>query len=143
MTNWLKKVNSIKTTDTSNLVKKADYNTKNAETEKKIFDHDHNNKYITTQKFNRLIAGNFAARLKQENLPTIADIDDFVEKTKFDDKLKNLNQNAMSNKTIFPQSLVHYHWIAITKITNWISTGIYYLKKLNYLILTLNEPYLV
>ena len=99
MTNWLKKVNSIKTTDTSNLVKKADYNTKNAETEKKIFGHDHNNKYITTQKFNRLIAGNFDARLKQENLPTKADIDDFVEKTKLDDKLKNLNQNAISNKT--------------------------------------------
>ena len=49
----VKKVNAIQTTDTSNLVKKTDYNTKISEIEKKITDHDHD-KYITTQEFNKL-----------------------------------------------------------------------------------------
>ena len=40
--------------------------------------------------FNRLTAENFSARLKQRNLATSADIDDFVEMTDFDDKLKLL-----------------------------------------------------
>ena len=44
----VKKVNGIQTTDTGNLVKKADYKTKIGEVEKKMLDHDHNNKYITT-----------------------------------------------------------------------------------------------
>ena len=64
----VKKINAFKTTDTSDLVKKVDYSTKNAEIEKKILDHDHNNKYITTQEFNRLTAENFAARLKKSKL---------------------------------------------------------------------------
>ena len=46
--NQLKQVHAIQTTDTSNLVKKTDYDTKIVEIEKKIFDHDHV-KYITTQ----------------------------------------------------------------------------------------------
>ena len=37
----VKKVNSINTTDTSDLVKKTDYNTKVNEIEEKITDHDH------------------------------------------------------------------------------------------------------
>ena len=49
----------------SNIVKKTDYNTKINEIEKKITDHDHD-KYITTE-INKLIAENFAARLKQAN----------------------------------------------------------------------------
>ena len=51
----VKKVNYIKTTDNSDLVKKADYNTRIdwKEIEEKTNDHDHSNKYITTQKFNR------------------------------------------------------------------------------------------
>ena len=48
--------------------KKTDYNTKINEIEKKITDHDHSNKYITTLEFNRLTAENFAARLKEANL---------------------------------------------------------------------------
>ena len=52
MINYFKKVNAIQTTDTSDLVKKADYNTKIGEIEKKILDHDHSNKYITTKEFN-------------------------------------------------------------------------------------------
>ena len=49
----VKNIKAIQTTDTSNLVKKTDYNTKINETEKKNTDHDHGNKYITKQKFNR------------------------------------------------------------------------------------------
>ena len=53
---------------------------------------------ITTQ-LNKLTVGNFAARLKQANLATKADIDGFVEKTDFDDKLKSLIKKVISNKT--------------------------------------------
>ena len=43
----------------------------------------------------------FAARLKQANLASkidIPDITDFVKKSDFDDKLKNLNKKVASNK---------------------------------------------
>ena len=43
----VKHVNNIKTTDTSDLVKKTDYNTKFNEIEQKGW----SNKYITTQEF--------------------------------------------------------------------------------------------
>ena len=60
----VKKVNNMKTTytNTSDLVKKADYDTKSGEIEKKILDHN-SDKFITTQEFNKLTADNFAARL--------------------------------------------------------------------------------
>ena len=45
-------------------------------------------KYITTGKFNKLTAENFAARLKQAYLETKDDIDGFVEKLDSDDELK-------------------------------------------------------
>ena len=48
---FVKKVNAIETTVTSDLVKKASYNTKIGETEKKKFDHDYEI-YITTQQLN-------------------------------------------------------------------------------------------
>ena len=44
----VKKVNNIKTTDNSDLVKKADNNTKFSEIEEKILDHNLD-KYINTQ----------------------------------------------------------------------------------------------
>ena len=44
----VEKTNAIKTTDTSHLVKKADYDEKPVEIEKKIAEHDHNIKYNTT-----------------------------------------------------------------------------------------------
>ena len=50
----VKKFNNINTTDTGNLVKKSDYNTKISDIENKINDHDHT-KYITSQKFNKLM----------------------------------------------------------------------------------------
>ena len=62
--------------------------------ENKIPDHS---KYITTSEFNKLTAENITARLKQANLATKGDISDFVKKTDFDDKLKNLNKMVISN----------------------------------------------
>ena len=64
-------VNAIQTTDTSNLVKKL----------------------------NKLTTDTFAARLAKANLAAKADIDDFPDKTYFDDKPKTLNEEATSNKT--------------------------------------------
>ena len=58
---WLKKTN-----------KKAN------EIEKKITDHDHSNKYITTQTFNTLMADNFAGKLKQANLASWNNYAEFV-----------------------------------------------------------------
>ena len=88
----VKKVNTVETTDTSDLVKKADYDTEIYETKKEILHHNHD-KYITTQKFNKLTADNFAVRLVVK-----LDISDFVEKTDFDDKVKNLDTDT-SHKT--------------------------------------------
>ena len=62
----VKKVNDIKTTDTNALVKKAEYDKKIGDIEKKITDQDHGNRYVTTDKFSRLTAVN--SRLKQANL---------------------------------------------------------------------------
>ena len=56
-------------------------------------------KCITTPEFNELIAEKFAARLAQANLPSKNNIANFVKKTEFDDKLKNLNKTITSNKT--------------------------------------------
>ena len=60
---------------------------------------DHN-KYITSPEFNKLTAEKTAARLKQANLTTKVYIADFVKKTGFDDKLKNLNKKVISNKNL-------------------------------------------
>ena len=59
----VKKVNAIQTSDARNVVKKANYNTKIAEIEKKILDPDRS-KFITIQEFIKLTAGNFTARLE-------------------------------------------------------------------------------
>ena len=67
----------------SSLVKKADYNTKISELEKKLTDHNHD-KYITTPEFNALAASVFNARLAQANLIT---------------KRSSLNRKIISNKS--------------------------------------------
>ena len=82
----------------SNLVKKTYYNTKINEFEKKITDHDHSNKYITTPEFNKLTAENFAAELKQVNVASKCDIFNLVNKTYFDEKIKNLNKKLLQIK---------------------------------------------
>ena len=73
----------------SNLVKKTDYNTKVAEIENKLINHNHD-KYIDTQEFNKLAVDVFNARLAQASL---------VTKTDFDVKLSSLNRKITSNKT--------------------------------------------
>ena len=76
----------------------TDYNTKVREIEKKNTDHVHD-KYITASEFNKLTAENFAVRLTHENLASKNDITNFVNRTDFDDKLKNLKKKVTSNKT--------------------------------------------
>ena len=87
----VKKVNAFQTSDTSNLVKKTGYDTKNGKKEKKL-DHDYNNEYITAQDSNRLTEEKFFARLAQANLATKGDIADFVKETDSDKKIKNYQQ---------------------------------------------------
>ena len=96
--NQLKRFNTIQASNTSSLVGEADYNAIICEIEKTILDQNHD-KYITTQEFNKLTSENFAARLAQANLVAKADIDDFVEKRYFSNKLKNLNKKVTLNKT--------------------------------------------
>ena len=72
----VKKVNAV---PTSNLIKKADYDRKINEIEKKITDCNHG-KYITTPELNESTLEDFAARLAQAKLATKDDIADFVKK---------------------------------------------------------------
>ena len=79
-----------KISNVSHLVKKTDYNTKINEFENKVTDHDHSNKYITTPEFNKLTAGNIAAKLKQANLTSKSYIANFANKRDFDKKIIKL-----------------------------------------------------
>ena len=73
--------------------KTTDYKRKTSEIENKVStDHDHD-KYITTQEFNNLTSENFTAKLKQTNLASKSDIANFVKKTDFDNKLKDVTSN--------------------------------------------------
>ena len=47
------KANAIQAVNAGNLVNKTDYATKIGQIEKKVTGYDHNNKYITTQEFNK------------------------------------------------------------------------------------------
>ena len=82
----------------SNLVKKNGYNTKINETEKHLLIMIIAVS-ILTKEFNKLAAQNFSARLAQAKLASKNDIANFVKKTGFDDKLKNLNKKITFNKT--------------------------------------------
>ena len=73
----------------NNLVKKTDYNTKVAEIENKLNNHNHD-KYIDNQEFNKLTANVLNARLAQANL---------ITKTYFDAKLSSLNKKMTENKS--------------------------------------------
>ena len=111
----VKKANDIETIDTSDSVKEAEYDTKIANIEKKILDHNHD-KYITTQELNKLTADNFVARLKQANLASKNDSADFVKKGYFNEKIIDINKKATVNKTkyvkwitnIWFKSFYHY-----------------------------------
>ena len=78
-----------KITDVSNLVNKANYNTKITEIENKLSNHN-NDKYIDTQEFNKLAADVFNARIAQANL---------IAKSDFDAKLSNLKRKITTNKS--------------------------------------------
>ena len=73
----------------SNLVKKTDYNTKITEIENKLNNHNHD-KYIDTQKFNKLTADVFNARLALAKL---------ITKAEFVSKLSSLNRKIVANKS--------------------------------------------
>ena len=77
----VKKISAIQTIDISNLVEKADYNTKIEEIKKKIPD---NAIYVTTQRFSKSTADIFTALPKEAKLATRRDISSVVEKTDFD-----------------------------------------------------------
>ena len=76
-------------TSVSNLLKKADYNTKVTEIENKLNEHNHD-KYIDASEFTKLAVDVFNARITQGNL---------VTKTDFDAKLSRLNREISKNKT--------------------------------------------
>ena len=75
--------------DVSNLIKKTNYNTKVIEIENKLNNHNRD-KYIDIQKFDKLAADVFNARIAQTNL---------ITKTDFDSKLSNLNRKITKTKT--------------------------------------------
>lgn len=79
-------------------LKKTGYSTKTKESGKKVADHNHSNRYITTQEF-KLTSENTAARLAKANLASKNGIADFIKRTDFGDKLKNLNKKLTSHKT--------------------------------------------
>ena len=74
------------------------------EIKKKIAAHGHNNKYITTQEFDKWTSENFVVRLKEADLATKGDIDDFVEKKSFDVTLKDSNKKSYLEKKKKPYS---------------------------------------
>ena len=95
--------------DVSDLVQKSDYNTRINEVKKKISDHDHNNKYITTPEFKKLTPEGFAERLKQANLASKSDIVSFLNQTDFDNQVKNVTSSKnelseLSKKVLIKQS---------------------------------------
>ena len=78
---------------------KTDFNTKINKIEKKITDHGHSNKHITTQEFNALTAENFTIKLKQANLTNKGDIANLINRTDFGNKLKSFKNKNYFKKT--------------------------------------------
>ena len=78
-----------KITNVSNLVKKTDYNTKITEVENKLNNQNHD-KYIDTQKFDKLTADVFNARIALAKL---------ITKTEFVSKLSRFNRKIVANKS--------------------------------------------
>ena len=53
---------------------------------------------MSSPEFNKLIVEDFAARVRQRNLASKSDFTNYVKKTDFDDKLKNLNKKVRLKK---------------------------------------------
>ena len=77
----------------SNIVTTSCYNTNTSEIKNKIAINRDDDKYIDTLKFNKLTSESFNVKQKQANLASKNDIADFVKKTDFDNKLKNVTSN--------------------------------------------------
>ena len=77
MTNWSQKLILLMLLIINKLVKKADYNTKIVDFEKKVPVHG---KYTTTSEFNKLKKENFDETIKQANLASKNDISEFIKK---------------------------------------------------------------
>ena len=75
--------------DVSGLVTKTDYNTKITEIENELNNHDHD-KYIASSELNTLAADVFSAKLARENL---------VAKTNFDNNVSSLNSKIAASIT--------------------------------------------
>ena len=73
----------------STLVKKTAYNTLINEIEKNITNHSHD-KCVATTDCNKFTAEIFDLRLKRANLARKSDIANFVNKTDFDNKVKDV-----------------------------------------------------
>ena len=71
-----------KNPDLCNLVKRTDHDTNISEIENKIRTDYDDNKYITTEEFNKLKAESFTARLAQAKLASKSGIANFVKKDK-------------------------------------------------------------
>ena len=85
--------------------KKTNCDIKVTEIEKKITDHKHD-KHITTPKFNKLTAENFAARLSQVNLVTKTDFNSSLNKKITSNKTKHLTvENELKNQKHLIQSI--------------------------------------
>ena len=72
--------------------KKTNYYTKINEFEKIITDQNHS-KYITNPEFNKFTAEFFDLRLKRANFASKSDISNIINKTDFDNKLKDVTSN--------------------------------------------------
>ena len=82
-----------KIANVSILVKKTDYNTKISEIENKVTANHDQDKYITTQEFNKLTSLYFTARIKEADLASKTYIANSVKKIDFDNKLKDVTSN--------------------------------------------------
>ena len=76
--------------------------------------------YIITKEFNTLTSENFPARLAHANLASKTNISNFVKRTDFQDRLKNLNKNVISNEA--EQVLVENELNELSKNIELIST---------------------
>ena len=74
-----KNVNATQTTDTSDLLKKTNWNKKTNERENKFIDRDYGN-YITNQESNKPTADTFTVRLKLTNSASKSYIADFLKR---------------------------------------------------------------
>ena len=89
----VKNANNIKTIDSSDLVKKVDYDTNIYQMENKILDHNHD-KHITCQECNKLTANNFLARLKQASPGSKNDFSKIINNFDLDKKIETLATKA-------------------------------------------------